>query len=146
MIKKQEYANRDRESLMDGVPSQLPALMKARKVQAKASRAGFDWDKTEDVLKKVEEEVEELKDSICNPAPGGIEEEIGDILFSIVNLSRFLNVEPEEALRKTTAKFIRRFKQMESEISARGKKITDYDLADLDEIWDAIKKREKKSE
>lgn len=142
IIKSQEYANRDRESLMDGIPSHLPALMKARKVQVKASRVGFDWDKSEDVLKKVDEEVEELKDSIKASKPEGIEEEIGDILFSIVNLSRFLNVEPEEALQKTTAKFIKRFKLMEAEIMARDKKITDYDLAGLDEIWDVVKKED----
>lgn len=142
MIKRQEYANRDRESIVDGVPSHLPALMMARKVQAKASRVGFDWDKSEDVLKKVEEEVEELKESINLSKAEGIEEEIGDILFSIVNLSRFLNVEPEDALRKTTAKFIRRFKKMEAEINIRGKSITEYNLAELDEIWDAVKKTE----
>lgn len=142
MIKRQEYSNRDRESLVDGVPSHLPALMMARKVQAKASRVGFDWEKSEDVLKKVEEEMEELKESIDAAQPEGIEEEIGDILFSIVNLSRFLNVDPEDALRKTTAKFIRRFKQMESEIAAKGKSITDYNLTELDKFWDAIKENE----
>lgn len=139
-IKREEYANKDRESIVDGVPSQLPALMMARKVQAKASRVGFDWEKAEDVMKKVEEEIEELKESIKLSQAEGIEEEIGDILFSVVNLSRFFNVEPEDALRKTTAKFIRRFKLMESEINAKGKNITDYNLAELDEIWDAVKK------
>jgi len=142
MIKRQEYSNRDRESLVDGVPSHLPALMMARKVQTKASRVGFDWEKSEDILKKVEEEMEELKESIDAAQPEGIEEEIGDILFSIVNLSRFLNVDPEDALRKTIAKFIRRFKQMESEIAAKGKSITDYNLTELDKFWDAIKENE----
>ena len=142
-IKSEEYANRDRKSLMDGIPSHLPGLMKARKVQAKASRVGFDWEKTGDVLEKVEEEIEELKASINISEPDGIEEEIGDILFSIVNLSRFLDVEPEEALRKTVAKFVRRFKQMESEIAARGDKITDYNLLALDELWDAVKEAER---
>jgi len=141
-IKSQEHANRDRESLMDGVPLYLPELMKARKIQSKAARVGFDWEKTEDVLGKVEEEVEELKVSISASEPDGIEEEIGDILFSIVNLSRFLSVEPEEALRRTNAKFIRRFKQMEAEIAAQGKSITDYDLSALDELWEAAKKTE----
>lgn len=141
-IKSQEHANRDRESLMDGVPLHLPELMKARKIQSKAARVGFDWEKTEDVLGKVEEEVEELKVSISASEPDGIEEEIGDILFSIVNLSRFLSVEPEEALRRTNAKFIRRFKQMEAEIAAQGKSITDYDLSALDELWEAAKKTE----
>ena len=141
-IKSQEHANKDRTSLMDGVPIHLPELMKARKIQSKASRVGFDWEKAEDVLEKVEEEIEELKVSIGASEQDGIEEEIGDILFSIVNLSRFLNVEPEEALRKTNAKFIRRFKQMEAEIAARGKSIADYDLSALDELWEAVKETE----
>jgi len=139
-IKSQERVNEHRESLIDGIPSHLPGLMKARKVQAKASRVGFDWEKAGDVLKKVEEEIEELKASIDASDPGGMEEEIGDILFSIVNLSRFLDVEPEKALRKTIAKFIRRFKQMEAEIAARGEEITDYDLSALDKIWEAVKR------
>ncbi len=143
-IKRQEHSNRDRESLMDGIPSRLPGLMQARKVQSTASRVGFDWEKAQDVLVKVEEEIEELKASIKASTQDGIEEEIGDILFSIVNLSRFLNVEPEEALRKTTAKFTRRFRQMEAEIAARGGEITDYDLAALDEFWEAAKEREEK--
>jgi len=139
-IKSQEDANKDRKSALDGVPRHLPELMKARKIQAKASRVGFDWDNPEDVLKKVEEETEELKVSIDAAEQGGIEEEIGDILFSVVNLSRFLDVEPEEALRKTTAKFVKRFRYIEAEISARGDKITDYDLTALDELWEAAKK------
>jgi len=140
IIKSREHANRHRKSLMDGIPSHLPGLMKARKAQAKASRVGFDWEKAEEVLEKVEEEIEELKASIDASEQRGMEEEIGDVLFSIVNLSRFLDVEPEEALRKTIAKFIRRFKQMEAEIAARGEEITDYDLSALDELWEAVKK------
>ncbi len=141
-IKRREHANGERKSLMDGIPSHLPSLMKARQVQVKASRVGFDWDRSEDVLKKVQEEVQELEASIARSHQGEIEEEIGDILFSIVNLSRFLNVEPEQALRRTTAKFVRRFKQMEAQIAARGQDITDYDLAALDEIWEAVKEKE----
>ena len=144
-IKRSEYANRDRESLMDGIPSHLPELMKARKVQSKASRVGFDWEITEDVMKKVEEEIQELKDSIKASDQDGVEEEIGDILFSIVNLSRFLHVEPEEALRKTNAKFVRRFKQIEAEIAARGEDINDYDLPALDELWEKAKRKDKEA-
>ncbi len=143
-IKSREHAHRDRESILDGIPSHLPNLMKARKMQAKASRVGFDWEKADDVLKKVEEEIEELKACINTPEPRRIEEEIGDILFSVVNLSRFLDVEPEEALRKSNAKFVRRFKYIEAKIAAQGKKITDYDLAALDELWEAAKKTERK--
>jgi len=143
-IKSEERANKDETSLFDSIPISLPALIQAHKVQSRASRVGFDWNKTDDVLKKVEEEVEELKESIDNADPPNIEEEIGDILFSIVNLSRFLNVEPEDALRKTTAKFIRRFKQMEAQIAQKGKAITDYDLAGLDKFWDSVKEDERK--
>ena len=142
-IKSEERASKDENSLMDGIPVNLPALMQARKVQSRASRVGFDWDKAEDVLKKVEEEVSELKEGISNSDQESIKEEIGDILFSIVNLSRFLNVEPEGALRQTTAKFIRRFKQMEVQITNNGKSLTDYDLVGLDKIWDSIKESEK---
>jgi len=142
-IKSEERTGKDENSILDGIPINLPALIQARKVQSRASRVGFDWNKAEDVIKKVVEEVDELKEGINNQDQGNIEEEIGDILFSIVNLSRFLNVEPEEALRNTTAKFIRRFKQMETQITNNGKKITDYDLVGLDKIWDSIKESEK---
>jgi len=142
-IKSREHSKIDRKSLMDGIPLHLPSLMKARKVQSKASKVGFDWDKSEDVMKKVEEEVEELKESVKSHDQDGIEEEIGDILFSIVNLSRFLNVEPENALSKTIAKFVRRFRQMEENIAAAGNNITDYSLPALDEIWDSIKRSER---
>jgi tetrapyrrole methylase family protein/MazG family protein len=142
-IKSEERAGNDENSILDGIPINLPALMQARKVQSRASRVGFDWNKADDVIKKVEEEVEELKEGISNQDQKNIEEEIGDILFSIVNLSRFLNVEPEEALRNTTAKFIRRFKQMETQITSNGKNIKDYDLVGLDKIWDSIKESEK---
>lgn len=142
-IKSEERAKRDENSILDGIPVNLPALIKARKVQSRASRVGFDWNKAEDVIKKVEEEIDELKEGISNQDQKNIEEEIGDILFSIVNLSRFLNVEPEEALRNTTAKFIRRFEQMKTQITSNGKNIKDYDLVGLDKIWDSIKESEK---
>jgi len=142
-IKSEERTGKDENSLLDGIPINLPALIQARKVQSRASRVGFDWDKAEDVMKKVEEEIVELKEGISKSDQESIEEEIGDILFSIVNLSRFLNVEPEGALRNTTAKFIRRFKQMEAQINDKGRKITDYDLTGLDKIWDSIKESEK---
>lgn len=141
-IKSQEATNQDRKSALDGVPKHLPELMRARKIQSKASRVGFDWSETLDVLEKVEEEVAELKESISEAKQQGIEEEIGDILFSVVNLSRFLDVEPEGALRKATNKFTRRFKQVEAEVQSRGDSMADYDLAALDELWDAVKQKE----
>jgi tetrapyrrole methylase family protein/MazG family protein len=146
IIKSRERGNKDRKSLMDGIPLHLPNLMKAHKMQARASRVGFDWEKAEDVLQKVEEEIQELKTSMERCKQRDIEEELGDILFSVVNLSKFLNVEPEEALRKSNAKFVRRFKQLEAEIAARGDNIDDYDLADLDKIWDSVKENESGNE
>ncbi len=144
-IKSEERAEKDENSLMDGIPINLPALIQARKVQSRASKVGFDWDKTDDVIEKVYEELKELKESLAKSDKESIEEEIGDILFSIVNLSRFLEVEPEGALRKTTAKFIKRFKKMESLIANEGKKITDFDLSGLDKFWDSIKENEQGS-
>jgi MazG family protein len=125
---------------MDGIPIQLPSLMRAKKIQNKASRVGFDWKQGEDVLPKIQEEFEELKDSMSSSEQADIEMEIGDLLFSIVNLSRFLNVDPESALRKTNAKFIRRFKMMEAEIKRQGRRFEDYDLEGLDEFWEEAKR------
>jgi tetrapyrrole methylase family protein/MazG family protein len=139
-IKRSEETSQDRESLMDGIPIQLPSLMRARKIQNKASQVGFDWKRGEDVLPKIQEEFEELKDSMKLSEQVEIEMEIGDLLFSIVNLSRFLNVDPEEALRKVNEKFIRRFQMMETEIKRQGKRFEDYDLEGLDEFWEKAKR------
>ena len=142
-IKRSEETFQDRKSLMDGIPIQLPSLMRARKIQNKASRVGFDWKRSEDVLPKIQEELEELRDSINSSEQADIEMEIGDLLFSIVNLSRFLNVDSENALRKVNEKFIRRFKMMEAEIERQGKRFEDYDLEGLDQFWEKAKKKER---
>ena len=139
-IKRSEETSQDRESLIDGIPIQLPSLMRAQKIQSKASRVGFDWKRGEDVLPKIQEEFEELRDSMNSSEQTDIEMEIGDLLFSIVNLSRFLNVDCEEALRKVNEKFIRRFKMMENEIKRQGKRFEDYDLEGLDEFWEEAKR------
>jgi MazG family protein len=123
----------------------LPSLLRAQKIQSKAARVGFDWDRVADVLPKVEEEIEEIKASV---AKGDTEEmememEIGDLLFSVVNLCRFLNLQAEEALRKAVRKFIDRFQKMEVELEKRGKTFKDYDLAGLDLIWEEAKREEK---
>ncbi|HIE25759.1 TPA: nucleoside triphosphate pyrophosphohydrolase [Candidatus Poribacteria bacterium] len=139
-IKGSEESFQDRKSLMDGIPIQFPSLVRARKIQSKASRVGFDWKRGEDVLPKIQEEFEELQNSMDSSEQADIEMEIGDLLFSIVNLSRFLNVDPENALRKVNEKFIRRFKMMESEIKSQGKRFEDYDLEGLDEFWEKAKR------
>ena len=142
-IKRGEEGNKDRKSSLDGIPHSLPSLQRAEKIQKKASRAGFDWDKTEDVLPKLQEEIDEIEESIRNDDITEIEMEIGDLLFSVVNLCRFLNVQPEEALRKSTRKFVDRFQRMETALERTNKKFKDYDLSTLDQIWEQVKQQEK---
>ena len=142
-IKRGEDGNKDRKSSLDGIPHSLPSLQRAEKIQKKASRAGFDWDKTEDVLPKLQEEIDEIEESIRNDDITEIEMEIGDLLFSVVNLCRFLNVQPEEALRKSTRKFADRFQRMETTLERTNKTFKDYDLSTLDQIWEQVKQQEK---
>ena len=141
-IKRSESGYEDRKSALDGVPDRLPNLQRAQKLQRKAARVGFDWNDVSDVLPKIDEEIAELKESIQDGSRKDIELEIGDLLFSIVNLCRFLDVRAEEALRKANRKFVSRFKTMEEELEQRGDSFEDYDLAGLDEIWDKAKERE----
>ena len=142
-IKRGEEGNKDRKSSLDGIPHSLPSLQRAEKIQKKASRAGFDWDTTEDVLPKLQEEIDEIEESIRNDDITEIEMEIGDLLFSVVNLCRFLNVQPEEALRKSTRKFADRFQRMETTLERTNKTFKDYDLSTLDQIWEQVKQQEK---
>jgi tetrapyrrole methylase family protein/MazG family protein len=141
-IKRSESGYEDRKSALDGIPDHLPNLQRAQKLQRKAARVGFDWNDVSDVLPKIDEEIAELKENIQDGNREEIELEIGDLLFSIVNLCRFLDVQAEEALRKASRKFVRRFKAMEEELERRGDSFKDYDLAGLDEIWDKAKEEE----
>ncbi len=126
-------------SVLQGVPKSLPALLKASRIQSKASRVGFDWKEYKDVFKKVEEELQELKNAAENKNKDNTEEEIGDLLFSIVNISRFLHINSEDALRRTINKFIKRFTFIEQEISKQGKKLEDVSLEEMDKIWEQSK-------
>ena len=137
--KKRE--GKQRASILEGVPKELPALLRAHRLQSRASRVGFDWDKAEDVLAKLDEEVAEFKDAVRRKEEGNIEDELGDILFMIVNISRFIGVNPEDALRKTISKFISRFRYIEMAAADRGKKLTDMSLAEMDALWDEAKKK-----
>lgn len=132
-----------RRSILDGIPPHLPSLLRARKLQSRASRVGFDWGSPQQVLPKVREEIEELERGISSGQLREIEEEIGDLLFSIVNLARLLRVEPEEALRKANEKFIRRFREMERRVEAQGRELRELSLEEMDEIWDRIKEGER---
>ena len=130
-----------RENILDGVPKNLPALIRARRIQEKAANVGFDWDELSPVLDKVDEEITELKEAVALKNPENIKDEMGDVLFSLVNLSRFLDINPEDALRKTISKFETRFAQVEKELKKRGKSLTDSTLEEMDEIWNLIKKK-----
>ncbi len=140
-IKKEE----GRQSLMEGLPKTFPALLQARRIQERASEVDFDWDSAKQVWEKIREEVQELRAAIAAKNNAAIEDEMGDLLFSIVNLSRFLSTNPEEALKKTNRKFIRRFKIIEQTLAERELEFKDLTLRELDEIWNQAKEKESNS-
>jgi MazG family protein len=127
------------EHYLASLPSALPALTRAEKAQKKVARVNFDWDAIEDVIAKVDEEVSEIKAAIESENRQLIEDEIGDLLFAVVNFSRKCGVDAESALQKATDKFRTRFNRLEDEIRSRGKKLGDVDLAEMDQIWNQIK-------
>ncbi len=137
-IKMQE----GRESVIDGVPAALPALLKAWRMQDKASKIGFDWEKKDDVWSKVREEIEELHDAAERRDKVDMEDEVGDVLFSIVNYCRFIDVNPEDALRRTIQKFDRRFRHVERRLREEGRQPGDATLDEMDVFWDEAKKQE----
>jgi XTP/dITP diphosphohydrolase len=130
-----------RESLMDGVPKELPALLRAHRLTDKASKVGFDWGKKEDAWKKVDEEMAELHHAIESGRQEQVEGEFGDLLFSLVNYSRFINVNPENALRGTVEKFITRFQHIETRLKDMGKDLHSSSLEEMDKLWEEAKKR-----
>ena len=127
-------------SVLDGVPKHLPALLKARRAQEKASRVGFDWTHSQEVVRVLNEEVKEFLDAYREGKQSKMEEEMGDLLFSIVNLSRFLDICPEESLRKTIGKFMERFRYIEREFARRGKELQGASLAQMDRLWEQAKR------
>jgi len=141
-IKKTEKEKKHRKSVVDGIPRHLPALSKARKVQIKAKKVGFDWDKVEDVVLKLEEEHGELREAMEEKNQEHISEELGDVLFSVVNLSRFLDVEPERALHNTVKKFMNRFRAIEAALEVKGKTIQEASFDEMDALWDEVKEKE----
>ena len=138
-LSKQKEKNR--KSVLDGVPKYLPALLKSRRIQEKASGVGFDWDKLEQVIDKVDEELDELKEAIR--INKGKEEELGDLLFAVVNLSRHLNLDPENALNNAIDKFAKRFYKIELKLKIKNIRMQDLTLEELDVIWNDIKLKEK---
>jgi MazG family protein len=141
LIKAQEKEKKNR-SVIDGVPLALPALLRAQRTTEKASRVGFDWNEISGPLSKVTEETQELTEAIAAKDSKAIEDELGDLLFAVVNLARFLETSAEDALNGSTNKFSRRFKAVEDIVKSRGKKMQDVPLDALDQIWDDIKAKE----
>lgn len=128
-----------KKSVLGGVPVSLPSMVKATRIQDKARQVGFEWENREDVWKKVEEEQQELQEAISLGNQTHIEEEFGDLLFSLINYARFLDVDPEGALEKTNKKFIYRFQWMEEQASLMGKKLQEMTLGEMDQLWNTSK-------
>jgi XTP/dITP diphosphohydrolase len=130
-----------KKSVLSGVPDALPALIKALRIQDKSKQVGFEWDTTEQVQAKVMEELDELKEAMEENNQDHIEEEFGDVLFSLVNLARFLNVDPELALERTNRKFMDRFNKMEVLAEENGKSLLDMNLEEMDALWNFVKSK-----
>ena len=130
-----------KKSVLSGVPKSLPAMVKAMRIQEKAKQVGFEWATKEQVWEKVEEEKLELTEAIQSADQKHIEEESGDLFFSIINYVRFLKVDAENALELTNKKFIKRFTKMEEEVAKRGKRLSEMSLQEMDSIWNEIKKQ-----
>lgn len=143
-IKKQERrdAGQQNPSHLDGIPKSLPALMRAQRMQARAARQGFDWREVGGALDKVEEEFAELRRENEEGSTDTVEAELGDLLFSLVNVSRFLHVDPEQALQRAIAKFEKRFRSIESALREREQSMRNSTLEELDALWDEAKKHE----
>lgn len=127
-----------KDSVLQGVPKSLPAMVKATRIQEKARGVGFDWDNSEQVFDKVVEEINELKEEV-RQSTDKIEDEFGDVLFSLINYARFVNVDPESALEKTNKKFIKRFQYLERESKKDGKTLGEMTLSEMDEYWNKAK-------
>lgn len=134
-LKKKE----GKESVLEGVPKAMPALLRARRIQQKATTVGFDWDNIDQVWEKVEEETKELDEAIAYSSPTHIKEEFGDLLFALVNLSRFLKIDPEDALRQAVIKFETRFRRVEKTFESLKKDIREASLEEMDAVWNRIK-------
>lgn len=128
-----------RKSVLEGVPNSLPAMVKANRIQEKVKAVGFDWEKPEQVWEKVQEELGELQTEVKNGSQEKINQEFGDVLFSMINYARFLNVNPEDALEQTNKKFIKRFKYLEEKSKEIGKPLSEMTLAEMDVYWNEAK-------
>lgn len=131
----------DKESILDGIPKDLPPLLKAMRVQERVRRVGFDWEQVEQVLAKVQEEIGEFQEALHEGNREKMHEELGDAVFSLVNLARFVDLDPELALGQTVDKFCRRFRYIEKQIAEQGKTLENTDISEMDFHWEQSKKR-----
>ena len=141
-IKAQEKNKKDIQNTFDDIPASIPPILKAKKIQKKASKKGFDWKESIDVIDKVEEELKELKHEIQQNNKENSQDELGDLLFSIINLSRHLEIDASEAINQANHKFVKRFMLMEEEISKHKKEIDNLTPEELEEFWVKIKSHE----
>lgn len=138
-IKRGEPGYEDRKSALDGVPQALPALMRAAKLSKKAARTGFDWPEASAIVDKLHEETAELEQAMASGDKAEIKSEIGDVLFTVVNIARYQSIDPEEALRDMLGRFTSRFSRIEQEAEAQGRSVSDMTLEEMDAIWDKAK-------
>jgi tetrapyrrole methylase family protein/MazG family protein len=138
-IKKKEKENEKHESILDKVPNNFPSILKSYKLQKAASKVGFDWSNYNDVLAKINEEIDELKDAIIKNNPEDIEHEFGDVMFGLINLSRFINVNPDVALSRANNRFIKRFKYVEKKVNESGRNFNDFSIEELENFWQEAK-------
>lgn len=137
---KSEERKHKGEGILSGVPPSLPALLKSMRLTEKAANVGFDWEKTEDIFAKIDEEIDELKAAIRSDDRAEIEHEVGDLLFTVCNIARRLGIQPEEALQATNQRFTRRFEHIERRLRESGRSFGDVSLAEMDALWDEAKK------
>jgi tetrapyrrole methylase family protein/MazG family protein len=139
-LKRSEF-EKDRKSVLEGVPKDAPSLSQAYQLTQKASRVGFDWPDIEGILKKLDEEIGEFREALFLQNRRRIREEIGDLLFVLANVSRFLQINPEEALKETLEKFVSRFRYIETALHRAGKSFPQSNLIEMDRLWEESKKR-----
>jgi MazG family protein len=138
---EQQKKAKPREGLLDGVPRAMPALVEAQQIASKAARVGFDWENPDQVIEKLHEELGEFAEARRNASQEQLEDELGDMLFVLVNLARFVKVDPEQALRRTNAKFRRRWSHIESRLRERGKKPEESNIREMEDLWQESKRQ-----
>lgn len=138
--KQKKREGKNKKSIIEGIPKILPSLLRAHRLQDRVSRVGFDWDNVDDVIKKLDEEISEFKETLAEGKREEMEHEMGDILFTLVNISRFIHINPEDSLRKTIDTFISRFHYIEQKAEEGGKSLAKMSLTEMDELWEQAKK------